>query len=57
MSAYDPDSRFSKGALSRLEAVGIPVLTSLKKLDKKKLAATIGMRNTSKVLEEWASGY
>ena len=55
MSAYNPDSQFSKGALSRLEAAGIPVLTSLEKVDEK-LAAAIGAQNTSKVLKKWASG-
>ena len=55
MSAYNPDSQFSKGALSRLEAAGIPVLTSLEKVDEK-LAAAIGVQNTSKVLKKWASG-
>ena len=55
MSVYDPDSRFSKGALSRLEAAGIPVLTSLKKVDKKNLAAAFRVQNTGDVLENWAS--
>ena len=51
MSAYDSDIQFSNGALSRLEEAGIPVL---EKVDEK-LAAAIGVRNTSKVLEKWAS--
>ena len=54
---YDPDSQFSKGALSKLEAAGIPVLTSLENVGKE-LAAAIGSHYTSDcnvLLEEWAS--
>ena len=29
VTSYDPDSRFTTSALSRLEGVGIPVMTSL----------------------------
>ena len=57
MSAYNPNSQFSRGALCRLEAAGIPIVTSLEKVDEK-LAAAIGIQNTRKVLvlEKWASG-
>ena len=34
VSPYDPDSQFSEDALSRLEAAGIPVLTSVWEEDK-----------------------
>ena len=37
--AYDPDSQFSVGALSRLEAAGIPVLTELEKVGDWSLSA------------------
>ena len=57
VSPYDRDSRFSMGALSRLEAAGIPVLTSLEKVDEEKLSAVIGVHPSDfDVLEEWASG-
>ena len=35
MLPHDPDSQFSKGALSKLEAAGIPVLTSQETVGKK----------------------
>ena len=58
MSAYDPDSQFSKGGLCRLEAAGIPVMTSLEKVGKK-VAAAIGVHYNPyfnvNILEEWAS--
>ena len=59
MSPYDPDSQFSKSALSRLEAAGIPVLTSLKGMGVKKIADSIGVDCPSywcNILDEWASG-
>ena len=43
MSPYNPDSQLSKGALSRLEAAGIPALTHDKL--RKGLAAAIRVPN------------
>ena len=42
MSQYDPDCRFSWSSLSRLEAAGIPVVTSLAE-KQKRLVAAIGV--------------
>ena len=56
VSSYDPDSDFSelnKGALSRLEAAGIPVVTSLEKLVKEKLPDMI-ITTDCNILEEFA---
>ena len=58
MSPYDPESHFSRSALSRLEAAGIPVVTSLAKVPEK-LAETIGvLRNsaTDNIVQQWISG-
>lgn len=43
VSPYDPDSQFSRSALSRLEAARIPVLSSLAKIDGEQLEKTIGL--------------
>ena len=58
MSPYDPDSQFTTSALSRLEAAGIPVITSLQNVDGK-MANAIGAAHLSSLdamLEWWVSG-
>ena len=42
VEAFNPDSHFNTSALSRLEAVGIPVVTSLMNSDSAQLGVFIG---------------
>ena len=55
VTSYDPESEFNKGALGRLEAAGIPVLTSLEKLVKERLHDMI-ITSDCNILEECACG-
>ena len=43
MSSYDRGSKFSVGALVRLEAAGVPVLTSLAEVPTQRLLDEIGI--------------
>lgn len=62
VSPYTSDSQFSRSALHRLEATGIPVMTSIAGVQKP-LAVAIGVQYNSyqspdidKILEQWVSG-
>lgn len=54
---YDPDSKFTEEDLHQLEAVGIPVMASLKK-SSEQLAAVVGVESedSDEILYNWISG-
>ena len=59
MSPYDPDSRFSRSALYKLEAAGIPVMASLAKVSGE-FVRVVGLLTqtytTDKVIDLWLNG-
>lgn len=59
VSPYDPDSRFSRSALYKLEAAGMPVVTSLAKVSSE-FVRVIGLLTQTytidEVIELWLNG-